>query len=132
MSIKPHGGALVNRILTGQAGEEALKRAEALPKLILDRWEVSDLELIANGAFSPLTGFMNKADYENVVNNIRLADGTVWSIPIVLGVTPQEAEQLAGGRGSTLQAKTEKGRITWRLTKPDGKEEVFEIHTQNI
>lgn len=130
MSIKPHGGTLVNRILTGQAGEEALKRAEALPRLILDRWEVSDLELIANGAFSPLTGFMNKADYENVVNNIRLADGTVWSIPIVLGVTPQEAEQLAGGREAALY--DEEGELRGLIMVAEKFEYHKEIEAQKV
>jgi len=104
MAIKPHGGVLVNRILTGQAGEEAQERAKAMPRLVLDNWEVSDLELIANGAFSPLTGFMKKEDYYNVVNNMRLADGTVWSIPVVLGVSPEEARQLQIGREAALYA----------------------------
>jgi len=130
VSIKPHGGALVDRILTGQAGEEALKRAAALPKLILDRWEVSDLELIANGAFSPLTGFMNKADYENVVSNIRLADGTVWSIPIVLGVTPQEAEQLTGGREAALY--DEEGELRGLIMVAEKFEYNKEIEAQKV
>lgn len=94
MAIKPHGGTLVNQILSGQAKKEIIDRTGMMPRLVLDNWEISDLELIANGAFSPLTGFMKKADYENVVHNMRLADGVLWSIPIVLGVTPQEAGQL--------------------------------------
>lgn len=105
MTIKPHGGALVNRILIGQGRNEALERARTLPRLVLDTWEVSDLELIANGAFSPLTGFMKKNDYENVVNNMRLADGTVWSIPIVLGANPEEAGQLVVGQEAVLYTK---------------------------
>ena len=130
MSIKPHGGALVDRILTGQAGEEAKSRVETLPRLTLDRWEVSDLELIANGAFSPLTGFMNKADYENVVNNIRLADGTVWSIPIVLGVTPQEAEQLTGGREAALY--DEEGELRGLIMVAEKFEYNKEIEAQKV
>lgn len=94
MSIKPHGGNLVNRILQGEAREEALKKVEALPRLVLDNWEISDLELIANGAFSPLTGFMKQGDYLSVLQNMCLQKGLLWSIPIVLGVTPQEAERL--------------------------------------
>lgn len=105
MSIKPHGGTLVNRILTGTAREEALARAAGLPRLVLDSWEVSDLELIANGAFSPLTGFMKKDDYENVVNNMRLANGVVWTIPIVLGVTPGEAERISVGNEAALYSE---------------------------
>ncbi len=102
MTIKPHGGTLVNRILTGQDREAALERAKGLPRLVLDSWETSDLELIANGAFSPLTGFLKKADYYSVVNNTRLADGTVWSMPVVLGVTPEEAGQLQIGHEAAL------------------------------
>jgi len=97
MVIKPHGGTLANQIISGPEKEELTARAGGMPRLVLDNWEISDMELIANGAFSPVTGFMKKADYENVVQNMRLADGVVWSIPIVLGVTPQEAEQLAVG-----------------------------------
>ncbi|BAF58422.1 ATP sulfurylase [Pelotomaculum thermopropionicum SI] len=105
MAVKPHGGTLIDRVLKGPAREEALKRAKELPRLFLDRWEASDLELIANGAFSPLAGFMNKADYENVVDNMRLADGTVWTIPIVLGVASGEAGSLAPGREAALCAE---------------------------
>ncbi len=106
MSLKPHGGTLVNRILTGPEREETIERGKELPRLVLDRWEISDLELIANGAFSPLTGFMKKADYENVVNNMRLADGTVWSIPIVLGISSQEAESIVKGMDAALYSET--------------------------
>lgn len=102
MPIKPHGGTLINRILTGPARREAEARAPGLPRLVLDNWAVSDLELIASGAFSPLTGFLKQADYESVVNHMRLADGTVWSIPIVLGVAPREAGQLSPGREAAL------------------------------
>lgn len=97
MSIAPHGGKLINRILSGTARDKVLAEAKNLPRLVLDSWEISDLELIANGAFSPLTGFMKEADYRKVVKEMRLADGTAWSIPIVLGVTPQEADQLTVG-----------------------------------
>ena len=105
MAIKPHGGTLINRILRDVERETALNKAKDLPLIVLDSWEVSDLELIANGAFSPLTGFMKKDDYTNVVANMRLCDGTVWSIPIVLGVTPQEVAQLVIGQLAALYAE---------------------------
>lgn len=106
MPIKPHGGKLINRILAGREQEEAIARAAGLPRLVLDTWELSDLELIANGAFSPLTGFLKKADYESVVRNMRLANGIIWSIPVVLGVTPVEAEQLVAGGEAALYDET--------------------------
>lgn len=108
MSLTPHGGELVNRILTGKERDLAIERSRELPKIILDNWEISDLELIANGAFSPLSGFMKKDDYFSVVNNMRLSDGTLWSIPIVLGVSPQEAETLKGGEDAALFSDDEK------------------------
>ena len=105
MSLKPHGGTLVNRILTGPEREAALAEAAFLPGLILDDWEASDLELIANGAFSPLRGFMKREDYESVVSRMRLADNTVWSIPVVLDVTRQEAGQLKQGSPVALYSR---------------------------
>ncbi len=92
-------------MLTGQDREEALARAGSLPGLVLDQWEISDLELIANGAFSPLRGFMKKEDYESVVSRMRLSDNTVWSIPVVLGVGPREAGRLAPGREAALYSE---------------------------
>lgn len=97
MPIEPHGGTLVSRILKGRARETVLPRAGKLPRLLLSRWEASDLELLANGAYSPLTGFMRKKDYISVLKNMRLADGKVWSIPIVLGASAEEAVQLEAG-----------------------------------
>ncbi|GAA0487019.1 sulfate adenylyltransferase [Salinibacillus aidingensis] len=92
MTIEAHGGVLVNRELEGKEREEALKEAESLKTLTLSPWAISDLELIGIGGFSPLTGFMGSKDYESVVENTRLADGTVWSIPITLSVSTEEAE----------------------------------------
>jgi len=102
MSIKPHGGMLVNRILDGEDRQQAIERAAELPRLELDRWEVSDLELIANGAFSPLTGFFKRDDYNSVIDNMRLSNGIVWSIPIVLGVSPEESKHLEIGDEAAL------------------------------
>ena len=56
--------------------------------------ELSDLELIAIGGFSPLTGFMNKNDYTNVVEHLHLDNGLVWSIPITLPVTTAQSQNL--------------------------------------
>ncbi len=91
-SIKPHGGTLVNRELVGTEREAWLDKASSLPKLQLTSWNLSDLELIAIGSFSPLTGFMGQEDYLSVVNNMRLANGLVWSIPITLPVTEADSE----------------------------------------
>lgn len=88
----PHGGKLINRILEGDEKKEALKKAKSLKKKHLTVREISDLEMIATGAFSPLEGFMKQADYEGVVQQMHLANGLPWSIPVTLSATEEEAK----------------------------------------
>jgi sulfate adenylyltransferase len=101
-TIKPHGGELVNKLLTGEERERALEKAGGLKKIALKPWEISDFEMIAVGALSPLEGFMVKADYERVVEEMRLANGLVWSLPITLSVTADEAADFAVDEEITL------------------------------
>lgn len=96
-TIKPHGGELINRQVDQSEKEAYIVEAKSLPSITLNPWSLSDLELIAIGGFSPLTGFMNKADYTSVVENVHLSNGLVWSIPITLPVTEDEANQLEIG-----------------------------------
>jgi sulfate adenylyltransferase len=95
--IAPHGGILIDRIATPAQKAEFLSKAEHLPRVELDERAFSDLVMVAIGAFSPLTGFMQEADYNNVVANMRLADGLPWSIPITLSVTEAVAAPLEVG-----------------------------------
>lgn len=71
-TIRPHGGTLVNRIVEGTEREQLIENAKSLHSIILNQWSLSDLELIGIGGFSPLTGFMNQADYESVVEHVHL------------------------------------------------------------
>jgi len=96
-TIAPHGGTLINRLAEGGARERLLQKAETLRKIAINEWAISDLDLIAIGAFSPLEGFVDEADYRSVVDNMRLADGTVWSLPITLGVPQSDAAALQAG-----------------------------------
>jgi len=96
-TILPHGGELIQRELTGEKRENYLKQLDSLPTLKLNAWSLSDLELIAIGGFSPLTGFMKETDYKRVVQEMRLADGTIWSIPITLSVTQEQADNYEVG-----------------------------------
>lgn len=100
--VEPHGGELINRILRGNERQEAIEKAKHLMQLRLSSIAISDLELIAVGAFSPLTGFMKKADYESVVESMRLANGIVWSIPITLPVSREFADQVKVGQEIVL------------------------------
>ncbi|WP_336776712.1 sulfate adenylyltransferase [Paenibacillus sp. MMO-58] len=100
--ILPHGGELVNRLASGEQREALLDEAKVLNTIVINKWTVSDLDLIAVGAFSPLTGFMNEADYRSVVELMRLADGTVWSIPITLAVEEAKAAELQAGTRAAL------------------------------
>ena len=104
--VTPHGGALVDRFVPAEDAEVFRARAAALPQLTLDARELADLELIATGAASPLTGYLGSADYESVLKDLRLADGTVWPLPFTLAITDETRELLeAGGAAALHDAK---------------------------
>lgn len=105
--IKPHGGTLVNAFVSGDEAAALQEKAQRLTKIHLADRRLSDLEMIGCGAFSPLDGFMNRSDYENVVVNMRLANGLPWTIPITLAVTSDEAENLEIGSQVALVDKFE-------------------------
>jgi sulfate adenylyltransferase len=90
----PHGGRLVERLVPADQAETLASEAARLPAVRLDGRGLADLECLAVGAFSPLTGFLAGADHAAVVEHGRLADGPVWTLPVVL---PVPAETLAGG-----------------------------------
>ena len=95
--IAPHGGILVNRIATLDQRQEFFDKAEVLPRVQLSDRSISDLQMIAIGALSPLKGFMNEADYRSVVKQMRLSNGLPWSVPITLSVTEAVADTLKEG-----------------------------------
>ncbi|WP_435922589.1 sulfate adenylyltransferase [Paenibacillus sp. DYY-L-2] len=101
-TILPHGGRLINRLATGEERERLLAEAKELKSISINKWTISDLDLIGVGAFSPLTGFLNEDDYRSVVQRMRLADGTVWSIPITLSVTEEQSKNLSVGETVAL------------------------------
>src|SRR6476660_3229040 len=107
--IRPHGGVLVNRIAAPAARAGALAAAARMPAVRLNAVQHSDLLCIATGVFSPLTGFVGRADYESIVERMRLADGTVWSIPVTLAVTNDVAASLKAAAAIALEDPS--GRI---------------------
>lgn len=97
MSIAPHGGELINRILTGTALAEAKEKAPSLPRIQVDTYTAFDIDGIAKGMFSPLKGFMNAEETRNVLDHMYLRPGIPWTIPILLAVSQADADRLETG-----------------------------------
>jgi sulfate adenylyltransferase len=102
--IAPHGGTLVN--LLAADAEAASLRAEAanLPKLVVSDRELADLEMLAVGALSPLTGFQGERDYHSVLESMHLENGLAWAIPVTLSVDQDGAHRLGGAESVALCA----------------------------
>jgi sulfate adenylyltransferase len=113
---KPHGGVLLNRIARAEELPDLLASARSLPRVVLTPRELNDLQLIGNGALSPLTGFMHRIDYNCVLSQMRLSGGLPWTIPVTLSVRRDDAPEegrsvgLYDGAG-TLQAVMEVSEV---------------------
>jgi sulfate adenylyltransferase len=95
--IPPHGGELVDLIARPERISELKSHSKEWPSWDLTARQLCDLELLLTGGFSPLRGFMTRADYEGVCHNMRLANGTLWPMPITLDVTEEFAKKLTPG-----------------------------------
>jgi sulfate adenylyltransferase len=95
--IPPHGGELVQLIAQPERIAELKSHSKEWPSWDLSARQLCDLELLVTGGFSPLRGFMTRADYEGVCHNMRLANGTLWPMPITLDVTEEFAKKLTPG-----------------------------------
>ncbi|ULT59222.1 sulfate adenylyltransferase [Neobacillus drentensis] len=120
----PHGGKLI------QAFDPTYDLTNIEKEIEIDAIALSDLELIGVGLFSPLTGFLGKADYENVVSNMRLADNTIWSIPVTLPVSYETAATLKAGEEIKL---VHQGEVYGVITvsewyEPDLDKEAIEVY----
>ncbi len=91
--IKPHGGRLINRFVEGQEREKLEERVPNMPALRLNAREISDIEMIATGAMSPLDGFMKRGDYKSILDLMRLENGLPWSVPVVLAVKEGDGKE---------------------------------------
>ena len=101
-TIAPHGGSLVDLLVTGDEAQSLHENSKALPKVRLNSRTLSDVELLAVGGYSPLDGFMTQADYSSVVSDMHLANGIPWSMPITLGVSEDEARGIVEGDSIAL------------------------------
>jgi sulfate adenylyltransferase len=127
MSLLPHGGKLIQKLSLGANVSHILQEIE------LDATSLSDLELIAIGAYSPIEGFLTQEDYESVVENMKLKNGHVWSIPITLPVTEEKAATLAIGDEVRLVS----GNVTYGtinvsdIFTPDKQKEAVNVYRTN-
>ncbi len=129
--IRPHGGELKDLYLGAEEADAAKQAARDLKSWDLTPRQSCDIELLLNGAFSPLTGFLNRADYDRVVAEMRLADGTLWPMPITLDVTDAFAAGLKSG--DTIALRDDEGVLIalldiediWTPEKADEAKGVF-------
>jgi sulfate adenylyltransferase len=115
--VNPHGkdGQLRPLLLEGAAREEEQRRAAGLPRLSISSRETSDLIMLGIGAFTPLGGFMDRADWRGVCDDYRLADGTFWPVPITLSTTREQAAACHEGQDVAL-VDGESGELMATLT----------------
>ncbi|MDQ4004323.1 MAG: sulfate adenylyltransferase [Actinomycetota bacterium] len=115
--IAPHGGELVDRRVPEGERAERLQKAQELKKVVLGPRPLSDLEMISTGVFSPLAGFMVREDYESVAETMHLANGLVWSMPITLSVSDDEANGIV--EGDEVALVNGEGRVVATMTVAD-------------
>src|SRR6266571_4674416 len=99
----PHGGTLVSRLAGDEEARAWRDRQAELPSVSLNERQVSDLEMIATGGLSPLTGFMGEAEYRGVVEEMHLPGGLPWTIPVTLAVSRETAGALKPGQAVALR-----------------------------
>ena len=135
--IKPHGGKLVKTLPTGAALADARREAQGLPALDITSREFGDLVMMGIGGFSPLDGFMKKADWFSVCKNFTLADGTFWPVPITMSVGEADARRLRRGQKVALRygkdVEPVSGTIVvdevYEMTRADKEQECLDVFT---
>jgi sulfate adenylyltransferase len=115
--VTPHGSGkrLEPWLLSGEEAAEARRRAERLPRITMTSRETSDLIMLGIGAYTPLDGFMGYQDWKHVCDELRMADGVFWPIPITLSTTREQAAGLTVGRDVAL-VDAEAGELMGSLT----------------
>jgi sulfate adenylyltransferase len=101
-TIAPHGGTLVDLLVPAEQRDRVRTEADHLPKLVVSERELSDLEMLAVGALSPLTGFVGEADYLSVLDTMHLSNGLAWSIPVTLSLTDEDVKRIGAGTSVAL------------------------------
>jgi sulfate adenylyltransferase len=103
--IAPHGGTLVDLLVPEGDRAKLADEARNFPKVVVNLRELSDLEMLAVGALSPLTGFQGESDYTSILETMHLSSGPAWTIPVTLSLTDDEAKRIGGADAVTLVAQ---------------------------
>ncbi|MCF7801132.1 MAG: bifunctional sulfate adenylyltransferase/adenylylsulfate kinase [Candidatus Marinimicrobia bacterium] len=101
--IDPHGGELKNLMVASSRMADLKAATLHMPSWTMEDHQIDDLELLLNGGFSPLTGYLTQEEYKSVLSEMRLPDGSLWSVPITLGVSKKFAETVATGTQIVLR-----------------------------
>ena len=133
--IAPHGGTLVN--LLSADPEHLAEEAANLPKVTVNERELADLEMLATGALSPLTGFQGERDYRAVLETMHLADGLAWAIPVVLSLTDEDAHKVGGADSIALSPAADAApiavlRVTERFARDKRQEATSVYRTDDL
>ena len=135
--IAPHGGKLIDLLASGDTAAALTAEAANLPKLVINERELSDLEMLAVGALSPLTGFQGERDYHAVLDSMHLTDGLAWAIPVVLGVTDEDLHRLGNAESVALcgaegEAPIAVLRVSGRFPRDKQKEALAVYRTDDL
>ena len=103
-TVTPHGGTLVDLLVPERDRAKLSEEASNFPKLAVKERELSDLEMLAVGALSPLTGFQGEAEYRSILETMHLTNGLPWTIPVTLSVSDDEAKRIGGADAVALCA----------------------------
>ncbi|MCY4108050.1 MAG: adenylyl-sulfate kinase, partial [Chloroflexi bacterium] len=125
-----HGGRLIERSVAPEAADELRAQAGSLPSIRLSQRQLSDLYLMGVGALSPLRGFMNRADYYGVIENMRLSSGLVWPMPVTLSIPGKSMVDLARSQRAAL--RDEEDRLVGILNVVDLFEYDKETEARNV
>src|SRR5436190_11950718 len=102
LPIEPHGGTLVDLLVTGDEAKTLAAEAANYPKIVVNDRELADLEMMATGALSPLTGFVGEADYRSILDSMHLSSGVAWTIPVTLSLDDENYKKVGGADAVAL------------------------------
>ena len=110
-TIEPHGGTLVDLLVPQEQAEQLRDEAATLPQVVVNLRELSDLEMLANGALSPLRGFQGEREYHSILETMHLTNGLPWTTPVTLSLSDSELAEVKGADRLALHASPSHVRV---------------------